>query len=168
MASSARSSTGAFKVGTLKANGSAIVEINGATTTLFVDADLADAGFAARIEGAVIITDGIAETVQLDAAVTGSLNFGDATLTGATLSVRSSYGSPLGPEVHRRAPGRLPRQHQRRRRRPASARTERCSASRATFTGSLNARLLGPGQLQRSVVASPDQVTLSGHWRDCP
>lgn len=87
--------TGAFKIGTLKATGSAIVETNGATTTLFVDAALADAGFAAQIEGAIIITDGVAETVQLDAAVTGSVNFGDATLTGATLSIRSSYGSPL-------------------------------------------------------------------------
>jgi hypothetical protein len=87
--------TGTFKVGTLKATGSAIVETNGATTTLFVDAALTDAGFAAQIEGAIIITDGIAETVQLDAAVTGSVNFGDATLTGATLSIRSSYGSPL-------------------------------------------------------------------------
>lgn len=87
--------TGNFKVGTLKASGSAIVESNGATTTLFVDADLVDAGFAARIEGAVVITDGIAETVQLDASVNGAVQLGDATLTGATLSIRSTQGSPL-------------------------------------------------------------------------
>ena len=67
--------TGDFKVGTLKANGSAIVETNGATTTLFVDADLVDAGFAARLEGAVIITDGIAETIHLDATVNGTVNW---------------------------------------------------------------------------------------------
>jgi hypothetical protein len=86
---------GNFKVGTLAANGSAIVEVNGATTTLFVDASLVDAGFAAKLEGAVIITDGVAETVQLDAVVDGSVKLGDATLTGATLSIRSSNGNPL-------------------------------------------------------------------------
>jgi hypothetical protein len=87
--------TGAFKIGTLKANGTAIVETNGATTVLEVDASLADAGFAADLDGVVVITDGVAETVQLDAVVAGSVNFGDARLTGATLSIRSSYGSPL-------------------------------------------------------------------------
>jgi hypothetical protein len=87
--------TGNFTVGTLKASGSAIVEVNGATTTLFVDANLVDAGFAARLEGAVIITDGVAETVQLDAAVIGSVTLGDAKLNGAALSIRSSYGQPL-------------------------------------------------------------------------
>ncbi len=87
--------TGNFKIGTLKAAGTAIVETNGATTTLNVDANLTGAGFNANILGVVIITDGIAETVQLDANVIGPLQLGDATLTGATLSVRSTYGSPL-------------------------------------------------------------------------
>jgi hypothetical protein len=87
--------TGSFKVGTLKATGSAVVEINGATTVLYVDAALTDAGFTAALDGAVVITDGLAETVSLNAAVTGSVNLGDATLTGADLSITSSYGSPL-------------------------------------------------------------------------
>jgi hypothetical protein len=87
--------TGDFKVGTLRASGSAIVETNGASTTLFVDADLVNAGFAAKLEGAVVITDGIAELVELDAAVQGSVQLGDTTLTGATLKLRSSYGSRL-------------------------------------------------------------------------
>ncbi|MFZ4518606.1 MAG: hypothetical protein ACOYOP_09465 [Microthrixaceae bacterium] len=87
--------TGNFKIGTLKAAGTAIVETNGATTTLNVDANLTGAGFNANIQGVVVITDGIAETVQLDANVIGPLQLGDATLTGATLSVRSTYGSPL-------------------------------------------------------------------------
>lgn len=86
---------GNFKIGTLKAAGQAVVNISGATTTLEVDADLVDAGFAARLSGAVIITDGIAETVQLDASVNGTLNLGDLSVTGANLSIRSSYGSPL-------------------------------------------------------------------------
>lgn len=87
--------TGSFRIGTLRANGTAVVESSGATTVLELDADLVDAGFAARIEGAVIITDGRAETVHLDAAITGTLQLGDATLTGASMSVRSSYGSPI-------------------------------------------------------------------------
>ena len=87
--------TGNFKVGTLKATGSAIVETNGATTVLQVDANLVDAGFAARLEGAVVITDGLAETVSLDATVDGTVQLGDATLTGATVHIGSTYGNPL-------------------------------------------------------------------------
>ncbi len=87
--------TGDFEVGTLKASGSAIVEINGATTVLYVDADLVDAGFTAKLEGAVVITDGLAETVSLDASVTGTVDLGDVTLTGANLHIGSTYGSPL-------------------------------------------------------------------------
>ena len=87
--------TGAFKVGTLKANGTATVESDGITTVLEVDAALADAGFAADLDGVIVIDNGIAETVQLDAVVNGTVNFGDAALTGATLSIRSSFGSPL-------------------------------------------------------------------------
>ena len=153
--------TGNFKIGTLKASGTAIVEISGPTTTLSVDADLEDAGFAARLEGAVIITDGRAEVVNLDAVVTGSVDLGDVTLTGATLSIRSTYGSPLDLSFS----GGL------------------AVGSRANLTGSVKASV-GPngtllsldgqmsGSLQLdtwgvmnfsgSVVASPDQVTLSG------
>jgi hypothetical protein len=153
--------TGAFKVGTLKASGSAIVEINGATTTLFVDADLVDAGFSARLEGAVIITDGIAETIQLDAAVNGTLRFGDATLTGAALSVRSSYGSPLdlkftgGLQIGSRA--------------NLSGTVAASFGPNGTLlsmdgqlTGSLTLDSWGLVNFNGRVIASPDQVTLSG------
>ena len=87
--------TGEFALGTLNASGSAVIEYNGASTVLEVDAELVDAGFDARLEGAVVITDGRVEMVNLDASVRGELNFGDATLTNANLSVRSSFGSPL-------------------------------------------------------------------------
>ncbi len=95
MASYALVLTGDFQVGTLKAAGTAIVEVNGHTTVLYVDAALMDAGFDAHLEGAIVITDGLAETVNLDATVNGAVDVGDATLTGATLSIRSTYGSPL-------------------------------------------------------------------------
>jgi hypothetical protein len=153
--------TGAFKVGTLKANGSAIVETNGATTTLFVDADLANAGFAAKLEGAIIITDGRAETVQLDAAVTGAVQLGDVTLTGATLSIRSSYGSPLdlsfngGLKVGNRAnlSGTVAASFG-----PNGA----LLSMTGQLTGSLTLDSWGLLNFNGSVVASPEQVTLSG------
>jgi hypothetical protein len=91
--------TGAVKVGALTADGSAVVEANGATTNLIVDANVRDAGFAARLQGAVVITDGIAETVQLDAAVTGPLRLGDATVDNGSLSIRSTGGSSLDVKV---------------------------------------------------------------------
>jgi hypothetical protein len=50
--------TGNFKIGTLKANGTAVVQMSGATTTLEISADLDTAGFTGRLEGAVVITDG--------------------------------------------------------------------------------------------------------------
>ena len=87
--------TGSFKVGTLSATGSAIMETTGATTALYVDAQLTNAGFATTLGGAIVITDGLAETLSLDASVQGQVNFGDVTLTGATLSIDSTYGSPL-------------------------------------------------------------------------
>ena len=61
----------------------------------FVLSNLVNAGFAAKLEGAVVITDGVAELVELDAAVQGSVQLGDVTLTGATLKLRSTYGSTL-------------------------------------------------------------------------
>jgi len=153
--------TGNFKVGTLKAAGSAIVEINGATTTLFVDADLVDAGFAARLEGAVVITDGLAETVSLDATVNGTVNLGDATLTGASLSIDSSYGNPLevtfagGLQVGSRANlnGTV-------------AASIGPNGTLLSLTGQLNGSLLldswGILNFNGGVVASSEQVTLSG------
>lgn len=87
--------TGDLQVGTLKANGMATVGIDGTTTTLEIDATLVDAGFSGQLQGAVLITDGRAEIVQLDASVSGPLQLGDVTLTGASMSIRSSYGSPL-------------------------------------------------------------------------
>ena len=153
--------TGDFKIGTLKAKGSAIVETNGATTTLNVDADLIGAGFDAKIGGVVVITDGLAESVSLDAAVTGVVKLGDATLTGANLHIGTTYGNPLdltfsgGLQVGSSA---------------------NLSGSIAASFGpngtllSLNGQLSGGLQLSSwglldfagSVVASPSQVTLSG------
>ncbi len=153
--------TGSFKVGTLQATGSAVVESNGATTTLEVDAALANAGFSASLSGAVVITDGVAETVQLDAAVNGSVQLGDATLTGANLAIRASNGNPLDLKFT----GGLQ------------------IGSRANVSGTVAASFGPNGQLislegqmvgslaldswalvnfNGRVVASPDQVTLTG------
>lgn len=87
--------TGNFQIGTLKASGNAQLTVNGHTTTLDLNANLTDAGFDATLQGAVQITDGRAELIQLDAAINGQMQLGDATLTGANMSIRSSYGSPL-------------------------------------------------------------------------
>lgn len=87
--------TGDFKLGALKLNGSAVLDISEPTTNLEIDADLVGAGFAARLAGVVTITDGRAELVQLDATVNGSIQMGDLTVTGAALKIRSTYGSPV-------------------------------------------------------------------------
>lgn len=87
--------TGEFKIGTLKASGSAVLETSGHTTTLELDASLVDAGFSAGLDGVIQITDGRAELVELNAAVNGQVDLGDVTLTGANMSIRSTYGSPL-------------------------------------------------------------------------
>lgn len=87
--------TGDFQIGTLKAHGDAQLTVAGHTTTLDLNASLTDAGFDATLYGAVQITDGRAELIQLDAAINGQMQLGDATLTGANMSIRSSYGSPL-------------------------------------------------------------------------
>lgn len=153
--------TGDFKVGTLRATGSAIVESNGTTTTLFVDADLANAGFAARLEGAIIITDGLTETVHLDASVNGAVTLGDATLTGAAFSIRSSYGSPLelnfsgGLQVGSSADltGTV----------AASFGPNGALLSfNGQLTGSLTLDSWGLVNFTGSVIASPEQVTLTG------
>lgn len=153
--------TGAFKIGTLKATGSAIVETNGATTTLFVDADLVDAGFSADLQGAVVITDGRAETVSLDATVDGTLSLGDVTLSGATLHIGSTYGSPLdlafsgGLKVGSRA--NLNGSVQ------ASVGPNGTLLSlTGQMSGSLQLDSWGILNFNGSVVASPEQVTLTG------
>jgi hypothetical protein len=87
--------TGNFKLGTLKATGSAIVETSGPTTVLTLDASLQDAGFAAEIDGNIIIDNGLAETVALNATVNGSVTLGDVTLNSPSLSITSSFGAPL-------------------------------------------------------------------------
>lgn len=152
---------GNFRVGDLKAHGSAVVESTGATTTLEVDADLVNAGFAARLQGAIIITDGIAETVHLDAAVTGTVNLGDATLTGANFKIRSSYGSPLelsfsgGLKVGTQAnlSGSLA---------AAFGPNGALLSLDGNLTGSLQLDSWGFANFSGSVVASPERVTLNG------
>lgn len=153
--------TGAFQVGTLKASGTAIVEVNGPTTVLYVDGDLVDAGFDASLEGAIVIDGGLAEQVNLDATVNGTVDLGDATLENATLSVRSTYGSPLdisfsgGLKVGTNA--------------DLSGTVDASFGPNGTLL-SLNGQLTGSLQLDSwglmnfngSVVAGPDQVTLSG------
>lgn len=153
--------TGDFQVGTLRATGSAIVETNGASTTLYVDANLVNAGFNAKLEGAVVITDGVAELVELDAAVQGSVQLGDVTLTGATLKLRSTYGSTLDISFT----GGL----------KVGSRADLNGAVNASFgpngtllslTGNMDGSLLldswGILGFQGSVVATPDRVTLTG------
>ena len=153
--------TGDFKIGTLKAKGSAIVETNGATTTLNVDADLIGAGFDAKIGGVVVITDGLAESVSLDAAVTGVVKLGDATLTGANLHIGTTYGNPLDLTFS----GGL----------QVGTSADLTGSIAASFGPngtllSLNGQLSGGLHLSSwglldfagSVVASPSQVTLSG------
>jgi hypothetical protein len=152
---------GTFQVGTLKAQGSAIVEYAGATTTLYVDAQLQDAGFAATLGGVVIITDGRAETVSLDAAVNGQVKLGDATLSNANLHIASTYGSTLDLDFS----GHL----------AVGSKASLQAAMNAQFgpngtllslTGDVDGTLLldswGILDFSGSVVANPDQITLTG------
>ncbi len=153
--------TGDFKIGTLKANGSAVVETNGPTTALYFDAALVNAGFSARLEGAVVITDGVAETVQLDAVVDGAVQLGDATLTGATLRIRSSQGNPLelkfvgGLRVGNRAnvTGSVEASFG-----PSGS----LLSLRGDIFGSLLLDSWAVTNFSGTVLASPEQVTLSG------
>ena len=153
--------TGDFQVGTLRAAGSAVVNTNGTTTTLEVDADLVNAGFAAELGGAIIITDGIAELVELDATVQGSVQLGDTTLTGATLRMRSSYGSRLDLQFS----GGL----------KVGSRADLSGSVDASFgpngtllslvgemDGSLQLDSWGLLGFRGAVVATPEQVTLTG------
>ncbi|MFN8052194.1 MAG: hypothetical protein U0Q22_12190 [Acidimicrobiales bacterium] len=153
--------SGDFKIGTLKANGSAVVDTSGATTSLTVDANLVGAGFAAHLAGAIIITDGLAETVSLDATVNGAVNLGDVTLTNANLHIGSSYGSPLDMSFS----GGL----------KVGSNADLTGAVKASFgpngtllslqgnmTGSLHLDSWGLLNFAGTVIASPDQVSLSG------
>ncbi len=151
---------GAFQIGTLKATGSALVDVQGSTTTLNVDATLTNTGFSGTISGAIVITDGVAELVSLDVAIQGSVTLGDATLTNASLHIATTYGAPLTMTFS----GNV------------------AIGTDVNVTGSVDASF-GPdgslmslsGQMSGSlsldswnvgftgnVVASPDQVTLSG------
>jgi hypothetical protein len=153
--------TGAFKIGTLQGTGTAQVYSDGVTTTLDLDAALSNAGFSAQVQGAVVITDGVAETVSLDAAVNGAISLGDVTLTGANLHIGSSYGAPLeftfagGLKIGTKADlsGSV-------------AGSFGPNGSLLSLTGSLNGSLLldswGVANFNGTVVASPEQVTLSG------
>jgi hypothetical protein len=152
---------GDFTLGTLKASGSAFVETAGTTTVLELDADLVDAGFAASIEGAVVITDGRAETVELNATVNGNVQLGDVTLTGASLRIASTYGNPLdltftgGVKIGTRADlsGSV-------------AASVGPTGSLLSLSGQLNGSLQldswGLLNFAGSIVASPEQVTLTG------
>ncbi len=153
--------TGNFQLGSLKASGSAVVETNGITTSLELSASLVGAGFGANIEGAIVITDGRAEMVALDAAVSGNVNMGDVSLTGATLRVRSSYGSPLdisfagGIKVGTRADlnGAI----------TASIGPNGTLLSlRGDISGSLALDTWGIANFNGSIIATVDQVTISG------
>ncbi len=153
--------TGQFQIGTLKATGSAIVETNGATTTLELDAALVGAGFGAHVDGYVQITDGRAEIVELNAAVNGQVKLGDVTLSGVALKIKSTYGSTLDLQFQ----GGL-----------AIGNKAALSGSIAAQFGpngtllSLTGQMAGSLQLDTwgfvdfsgSVVANPDQVTLTG------
>lgn len=153
--------TGDFRIGTLAASGTAIVEVNGASTALYVDADLVATGFAARLEGAVVITDGLAEQVSLTATVDGTVNLGDVTLTGATMNVDSTYGSPLdisftgglkvGTDVD--LTGSVDASFG-----PSGS----LLSLSGTMYGSLQLDSWGLANFNGSVIASPEQVTLSG------
>lgn len=153
--------TGSFQVGTLKAAGTAIVETNGPTTVLYVDGSLVGAGFDATLTGSVVIDGGRADQVTLDATVNGTVDLGDATLENATLKVRSTYGSPLdlsftgGLKVGTNA--------------NVSGSVDASFGPNGTLL-SLNGQMTGSLQLgswglmnfNGSVVAGPDQVTLTG------
>jgi hypothetical protein len=108
-----------------------------------------------------VITDGIAEDIRLDAAVSGTVQLGDATLTGATLRIRSQFGSPLdlsftgGLKVGTRA--------------DLSGSIDASFGPNGTLlslVGQMDGSLLldswGLFDFGGSVVASPEQVTLSG------
>jgi hypothetical protein len=87
--------TGEFELGTLRAAGSAVVDVNGRTTTFEVDADLVGAGFDAALSGVIVVTDGVAERVALDATTAGTARLGDVALSNAVMHIDSSYGSDL-------------------------------------------------------------------------
>jgi hypothetical protein len=86
---------GDFELGTLRATGQAVVDANGDTTELTVDAQVADAGFDAHITGRVVMTDGVAQLVDLDAVLQGTATIGDLQLSVGHLAITTSKGHPL-------------------------------------------------------------------------
>lgn len=86
---------GDFEFGTLRATGEAVVDVFGNTTEFTVDAQLTAAGFDADIAGRVVMTDGIAELVELDATLQGTATIGDLELTVGSLEITTSGGDPL-------------------------------------------------------------------------
>ena len=86
---------GDFRFGTLRAKGQAVVDVTGDTTEFTVDAQLQAAGFDAHVTGRVVMTDGVAELVDLDAALQGTATIGDLELTVGNLAIRTSGGGPL-------------------------------------------------------------------------
>jgi hypothetical protein len=153
--------TGQFTLGSRKATGSALVETTPNTTVLELDADLVDAGFAASIQGAIVITDGRAETVELNATVAGNVQLGDVTLTGANLRIASTYGNPLeltfsgGVKIGTRADlsGSVA---------AAVGPTGSLLSLSGQLNGSLQLDSWGLLNFAGSIVASPEQVTLTG------
>ncbi len=155
---------GNFKVGNLRASGSAIVDINGPNTTLEIAAELTNAGFTGQLNGVVVISNGRAELVDLDAVVVGSVSFGDATLTGASFHVDSTYGNPLnirfagGLQVGSRANVNADVQ-------AAIGPSGGLISLSGTVSGSLLLDSWGIANFDGSVVASSEQVTLTGSGR---
>ncbi|HPU40534.1 MAG TPA: hypothetical protein PLS63_13260, partial [Microthrixaceae bacterium] len=153
--------TGQFQIGTLKASGSAIVQTNGATTTLELDAALLGTGFGAHVDGFVQITDGRAEEVNLNAAVTGQVKLGDVTLSGVALKIKSTYGSTLdlqfqgGVAIGNKAAlaGSVAAQF---------GPNGTLLSLTGQLSGSLQLDTWGFVDFSGSVVANPDQVTLTG------
>jgi hypothetical protein len=86
---------GDFEFGTIRASGEAVVDVFDNTTEFTVDADLVAAGFDADITGRVVMTDGVAELVELDVALRGTATIGDLELTVGSLSITTSGGGPL-------------------------------------------------------------------------
>lgn len=86
---------GDFEFGTLKATGEAVVNATDHTTEFTVDASLVAAGFDADISGTVVMANGAAELVDLEATMRGSATIGDLELTVGSLEIRSTAGRPL-------------------------------------------------------------------------
>ena len=90
--------TGRFTIGTLEASGRAVVEKVGVRTTLEVDAQVNMPELSGRLLGSIVIEDGRAERVALEARV-NSLALESLTVKDALLRITSSNGGRLEFEV---------------------------------------------------------------------